>query len=364
MINQRLLLTILVLLFLATSVQGQDKESQLKAIRKAYAEAKKDMADNGKDGLPRMDIKISVNDGTEVSEDFVINDEGEVCIYFKRIRQQADTDLFDPHCYFIIEKWGANGHSSYREMLFDPFDNHLMFSFMHAETHAGFVIESRYYYDAEGRLIDQKHKTGDGESSSVQNHTWSSSEGDLQKAKDYQKVFDGLMSHKDLSAGSPVAVQTADKATLLKQIRATYAEAKQKVDKDAKSEVPRNITIEIHDQEDMELPASKMVVKFWFDYVVNGTEPTPRCYFISTTCDLGDHHVYSEYLPDPKTSRLIFCFSQQPQNDGSALEWRYYFDDSGRCVEVKGTDSKAGPGFADIPMADFYLALFQTLVSS
>ena len=172
------------------------------------------------------------------------------------------------------------------------------------------------------------------------------------------------MSHKDLSAGSPVAVQTADKATLLKQIRATYAEAKQKVDKDAKSEVPRNITIEIHDQEDMELPASKMVVKFWFDYVVNGTEPTPRCYFISTTCDLGDHHVYSEYLPDPKTSRLIFCFSQQSQNDGSALEWRYYFDDSGCCVEVKGTDSKAGPGFGDAPMADFYLALFQTLVSS
>ena len=79
---------------------------------------------------------------------------------------------------------------------------------------------------------------------------------------------------------------------------------------------------------------------------------------------MGDHHVYSEYLPDPKTSRLIFCFSQQPQNDGSALEWRYYFDDSGRCVEVKGTDSKAGPGFADAPMADFYLALFQTLVSS
>ena len=95
MINQRLLLTILVMLLLATSVQGQDKESQLKAIRKAYAEAKKDMADNGKDGLPRMDIKISVNDGTEVSEDFVINDEGEVSIYFKRIRQQADTDLFD-----------------------------------------------------------------------------------------------------------------------------------------------------------------------------------------------------------------------------------------------------------------------------
>ena len=112
MINQRLLLNILVMLLLATSVQGQDKESQLKAIRKAYAEAKKDMADNGKDGLPRMDIKISVYDGTEVSEDFVINDEGEVCIYFKRIRQQADTDLFDPHCYFIIEKWGANGHSS------------------------------------------------------------------------------------------------------------------------------------------------------------------------------------------------------------------------------------------------------------
>ena len=45
MINQRLLLTILAMLLLVTSVQGQDQESQLKAIRKAYAEAKKDMAD-------------------------------------------------------------------------------------------------------------------------------------------------------------------------------------------------------------------------------------------------------------------------------------------------------------------------------
>ena len=63
MINQRLLLNILVLLLLATSVQGQDKESQLKAIRKAYAEAKKDMADNGKNGLPRMRTSSSTTRG-------------------------------------------------------------------------------------------------------------------------------------------------------------------------------------------------------------------------------------------------------------------------------------------------------------
>ena len=65
MINQRLLLNILVMLLLATSVQGQDKESQLNAIRKAYAEAKKDMADNGKDGLPRHDAYPSAEQRCE-----------------------------------------------------------------------------------------------------------------------------------------------------------------------------------------------------------------------------------------------------------------------------------------------------------
>ena len=66
---------------------------------------------------------------------------------------------------------------------------------------------------------------------------------------------------------------------------------------------------------------------------------------------------------EAKAHHLIFSYTNAKE-EGEQHEWRYYFDYSGRCVEVKGTDSKAGPGFADAPMADFYLALFQTLVSS
>ena len=347
---------LLALLLVGTTGFGQNKAQRIKEIRNAYAQAKKDMADNGKGGFPPVDIHIDLNDGTEVSEDFIINDERQVDIFFKRIRQRLDTDLFDPHCYFIVEKWSANGHTSYREMLFDPFTDRLMFSYMKVETHAGAVIESRYYYDDFGRCIEQKPEQG--------GMSWSSAETDYEKAKNYLAIFDALMRQKSAEAGRQVAQASADKAAQMQHIRSVYAEAKQKVEKDAKSELPRNVQVTIRDCEDPEMPAQKDVLKFWFDNVADGDTPYNSCYFMSSTTTLGDHDVYSEYLFEPKTPAPIFCFSKQQQNDGPALEWRYYFDKSDKCIEVKGSADRNGPGFADMKAAKAYQALFKMMVDT
>lgn len=353
-------ITLFALLLVSLIVSAQDKTERIKEIRKAYAEAKKDMADNGKNGLPRMDLQICVTDGTEVSEDFIINDDTEVTFYFKRMRLTVETDLFDPHCYFIIEKWGANGHTRYRELLFDAISGHLMFSFLKSESHAGFVTESRYYYDDLGNVIEEKHKAG-GEEAGGAGSLYSYG-GDQTLAMRYKAMFDALMKQKGTVADRYVTTPSADKAARIKQIRSTYALAKQKIEKDAKPDIPRKVLIDIHDQEDPDMPPQTDEVNIWFEPIQNGEETISHCYFMSSTTDLGDHHVYSEYLFDTKTSDLLFCFSQQPQNDGPALEWRYYFE-NGKCIEVKGLADRNGPGFADKKAAKFFLELFNGLVN-
>lgn len=348
------------LLWTVISTQAQNKQEQLKEIRQAYAEAKQQIADNNKKGAQRMDVKISVNDGTEVSEDFTINDERTLDFYFKRIHQNGANDLFEPCCYFIVENTSANGHTSYREMLFDAFSGHLLFSFIKSETHAGFTIETRYYYDDLGKVIERKCKMN-GNETSAENQNWSDADGDQRMAMTYTQIFQDLMKQKGKEAQSPTASNTANKGALLKQIRTQYAKAKADVQKDAKSSTPMNVRVEINDKEDPEMPAQQDVLQFWFKHT--GDEGKGVCYFASSTCRLGDHNVYSEYLFDPKDAHLLFCFSQQKQNEGPALEWRYYFDNAGRCIEVRGQDPRYGPGFADKDAAKRNLELFNVLVN-
>lgn len=344
---------------LAAGLQAQNKTERIQEIRKAYAEAKQLIADNGKSG-ERMEMKISVADGSEVSEDFIINEESEVVYYFKRMHLRGDVDLFDPRCYFLTEQTSANGHTSYREMLFDPMTHHLMFSFMKSETHAGFIMESRYYYDDLGQLIEEKHKA-DGKEVSADD-LGGVGGGDQTMAMAYIVQFNDLMQVKGKQAEQKVAVTpTGKKAELMKQIRSLYADARKRIDTDAESVVPRNMVIEIHDQEDPAMPPQTDVIQFWFDYA--GGDGKAHCYFMSSRCELGDHDVTSEYLFDSKDPSLLFCFSKQLQNDGPALEWRYYFDHQGRCFEAKGEEGKYGPGFADINQAKSYLEVFNMFLN-
>lgn len=62
---KRTVFALLALLMMSTTAIAQNKAQRIKDIREAYAQAKKDMADNGKGDFPPLDIHIDLNDGTE-----------------------------------------------------------------------------------------------------------------------------------------------------------------------------------------------------------------------------------------------------------------------------------------------------------
>jgi len=223
-------------------------------------------------------------------------------------------------------------------------------------------MESRYYYDEQGNLIEEKHKAG-GKEQSAESPYGGGGSNVLEQAKKYTSLFDDIMRQTSVSADSYKAQATANKAEQLKTIRSLYAQAKQKIADDAQSDIPRNMTIDIHDQADPDMPPQHDVLNFWYEPVAKETENVNSCYFLSSHCELGDHDVYSEWLINAQTQQLQFCYSKQAQNEGPALEWRYYFDANGQCIEVKGEDSKYGPGFADKKQAKAYLSIFQAITT-
>ena len=225
------------------------KDQQIKEIRRIYAEAKAQISQNGKNGKAPLDMKISLNDGTQVDEDFAIDEEKELTFYFNKYRTRANLDYPDAsRCYFIVEDWGSHGHIRYREILFDPNKGHLLFCYMRQETDAGFVVETRYYYDAHGRLIDQKHKVG-GHDAAPGTHNWNDGSSEKDQAMSYLSVFETLMNAKGVPTGrNVVKQQIPSKAEQLKQIRGIYAQAKEKIAKNDQSELPHDMKVIIHDQ--------------------------------------------------------------------------------------------------------------------
>lgn len=334
------------------------KTEQLSQIRKLYDDAKKAIADNGKNGMAPLDIKILKNDGTAVDEDQVIDDTEELSFYFNKHRENAELDYPDASsCYFVIVNWTSNGHTSYREILFDPNEGYLLFSFMKAETHAGFVVESRYYYGADGKLIDQKHKIG-GKEATANAHTWSSAESDKELADKYLSIFEMLMNSKKGVSTDAVMKVAADPARM-KFIRDIYAKAKEKVSKNDKSELMHDLKIVIRDLS-WGLPVTTdLRIYFEPPAVQTGTN---YCYFISEHRhhnNMGADH-YSEYLFKPGSHNLVFSYTRAVE-EGEKYEWRYYYDDKGRCIEAKTNAVEQDNGSADKKIVKRYLELFEKL---
>ena len=356
----------LMMLCAAMTMLAQTKEAQLKHIREMYAQAKEQIAQNGKNGRAPLDIKILINDGTDMGEDLVMNDVTELHFYFNKYRINSDLDYPDASsCYFITEQWGANGHTRYREILFDSNEGVLLFSYMKAETHAGFTVETRYYYDGEGNIIDEKHKVG-GQEVNADAHSWSSGNGDKALAEAYLKIFEDLMNHQtDLSVEDRSDAEVTPKAQRMKYIRSTYAQAKEKIAKNDKSELPLDVQIVIRDQSWG--PPQTTELKFYFDAVTDQVEPDAVsvdnfCYFISE----HRHHngmgfdSYSEYLFAPKSHNLIFSYNCSKE-EGEKREWRYYFDERGKCIEVKSEAEEVDYGFSNKITVKHYLKIFKAL---
>ena len=347
--------------------QAQSKDDQLKRIRAIYTQAKQQVVDNGKDGQPPLDMHIHVSNGSMVSEDFALDDETDVHYYFTRSKKEPDTDFLEEFsCYFISEYWTSHGHDRSREFLLDPEDGHLLFAYMKGETDGGFIVETRYYYDDKGNLIDQIHKTGNEEFglSEVEpgSHTWNNGESEKDASEYFLDVFNGILfSSDDFSAASERDGKATPKAERMKFIRETYTQAKQKIELDKQAELPRNIQITIHDQRFEVSPPVTREINYYFEDVKGQDTPEKHCYFISDHTSFMGFDRYCEYLFDTKSHDLIFSYDRGCE-EGEEREWRYYFNENRKCIEAKSEAEEIGDGLSEKMAAKDYVDTFRKLI--
>ena len=354
---KRILLLFLTLSLLTpqlSPLSAQQKAEQIKHIRQVYAKAKQDVTNNGKNGAAPLDVRVS---RIETDPTVDIEEDEDLQFFFKRVNGNGHA-----MCYLITRKWEADGHTDYREFLFDPIKGHLLFAFMKAETHAGFKVETRYYYDAQGRCIEQKHKVQDKETT-ADAHDWSSAKSEMEKAENYISAFNDLLNIYDYP---PVAtksmMEAAPKEQIIKRIRAAYTEAKNKVAKNDKRQGAVNeMKIVVHDQAEKDMPPMTKNYNYYYD-VVQKSDTYYHCYFLSEKRKSMYGETYEEYLTDdtPERHNLIFNYCKSV-GEGETLETRYYYDAMGHCIEAKCNQPDYDEHTETRNRAGFYFSIFNKL---
>ena len=376
---KKVLITMLILLIGSMASQAQtSKAEKIKDIRAAYAKAKEMIAENGKGGNPALDMHVAMRTVNEVDEDLTIEDDTDVDFYFiKKRRYNTKDEMFyeENVCYFIVERWGANGHTRYREMLFDSETEKLVFSFVKSESHAGFEVETRYYYDSDGKLIDEKLKV-EGKDVDPGDHLYGDADGDRHSANHYLGIFQEIMQPKGnyIAADGRAAVgQTKDER--LKTIRTSYAQAKEQIEK-TKGNETGSLSIVVHDQEEGDCPPMIMEINYYFNEWDDGQAPMYRSYFISehTHHNNMGYDQYSEFLLNDKEQRLgndgkpaktinpMFSYTCV-REEGEKYEWRYYFDENGKCIETKSNHEDTDDGKNDKEKTHRLLHVFNALMN-
>ena len=112
-------------------------------------------------------------------------------------------------------------------------------------------------------------------------------------------------------------------------------------------------------------PPSITELHFYFEPVAGQAGADGNsCYFISRHFhhnNMGPDH-YNEYLLAPQSQDLLFSYTSAKE-EGEKFEWRYYYDENGKCIEVK-TDADGGDdGVGDKAAVQRYLKLFNMLVN-
>ncbi len=344
---------ILMLLIGSTTVQAQShKDTRLKEIRAAYAKAKEKIARNGKNGQSPKDMQIILNQLED--EEIVLYDMDEINYYFD---ETTEDNVEKKHPYFIVENWSNHGHTRYREVLIEPKSQQVIFCYMKGETDAGFVVESRYYYDANGACVEQKHNT---------DNSWTTEESEKKDAEFYLKIFNWINYNGYFVPLEPDCPQkpTTPKAERMKHIRATYAQAKEKVARNTQGDMPNELRITLHDRGD-NWPPRTAVTNIYFE---KKGEPTfkndnPYCCYLITRHDSAmNMDGYAEYLFAPTTHDLIFSYTKGSE-EGETHEWRYYYDENGQCIETKSNSEETDDGFYDKRTARDLLHIFKTLIN-
>lgn len=139
----RNILLSLIFLLAAQSVQAQS--NQLTQIRKIYADAKKKIEVNGKNGNPRNDLQIINHDQERKG---TMEEEEDVRFFYQWIDGERKL-------YFATQKIEKGDIDIYREWLFNTSDGALLFAYQKQEQNEGKPLETRcYWWDY--NLIDTK----------------------------------------------------------------------------------------------------------------------------------------------------------------------------------------------------------------
>jgi hypothetical protein len=139
----RNILLSLIFLLAAQSVQAQS--NQLTQIRKIYADAKKKIEINGKNGNPRNDLQIINHDQERKG---TMEEEEDVRFFYQWIDGERKL-------YFATQKIEKGDFDIYREWLFNTSDGALLFAYQKQEQNEGKPLETRcYWWDY--NLIDTK----------------------------------------------------------------------------------------------------------------------------------------------------------------------------------------------------------------
>ena len=116
--------------------------------------------------------------------------------------------------------------------------------------------------------------------------------------------------------------------------------------------MPNDLHITIHDLGDDQPPRTKDI-NMYFD---------TACYFISEHSSSMSMDGYSEYLFDPQGESLIFSYTRG-REEGYEYEWRYYYDENGKCIETKSNSEETDDGIYDKRAAKDFQAIFNTLLN-
>ena len=352
----RIILFTMIFLLGLSSAQAQNKSERIKEIRKMYAEAKAQIANNGKDGNPAKDMKIAFNEIVSIEHD--IYNEGSLDIYFDEQRKVNVSDgSFNAYeqPYFISYYNTIHGHECFREQMFDRKTGVLAFAFVRWITDAGMTIEHRYYYDAAGKLIETKNST--------ESDDWGTGDSEKKLAELYHQIF--KLAIEDAATAPAVKFQGTQrsKADQLKHIRTQYARAKDKSGKKVETFYPCDVTITIHNQEEGDCPPVTDVICLFGEKSNNDATSDTKCFLATTHRTTMSFDNYHEFLYDPATYHLIFSYDRGAE-EGEVREWRYYFNELGTCIERKSNAEEIGDDSSEKNDAYALQSLFQLLVKN
>ena len=191
-------------------------------------------------------------------------------------------------------------------------------------------------------------------------------------------IFQEIMEPKgDYSAadGKTAVMQTKDER--MKTIRASYAKAKELIEKNKKNQPDNRLSIVVHDQEEGDCPPVVTEINYSFNEWDDGQAPMYRCYFISEHLHHNNmgYDQYCEYLLNDEDQRFgdngkptktinpMFTYTCVHE-EGEKFEWRYYFDENGRCIETKSNHEDTDDGKADKLKTRRLLHVFNVLIAN